>query len=201
MVPERALVDLAPADLIVLVADGGPNAGEAWRLIVERHVDTVWKVVRCFGLSKEASWDAYQSTWLRAIERLETLREPQRFDSWLKAIARNEALAVIRARSRLVPTDDDPEGLSDEPAPGERLLRDEQKVAVRAGFAALPQQCQDLLRLLTAEPRISYDEIERLLGMKHGSIGPTRGRCLDKLRRTAPMAAYLADIEPGGGSG
>ncbi len=79
----------------------------------------------------------------------------------------------------------------DAPPVGERLHRDELCRSVRQGFASLPQSCQDLLRLLAADPPVPYNEIERLLGMAHGSIGPTRRRCLEKLRNTAAMAAYL----------
>lgn len=173
----------------------GPDAEQAWGLLVERHVRLVWKVVRCYGLPEEASWEAYQSTWLRAIERLDTLRDPSSFSGWLATVARREALAVIRARSKAVPSDTLPEQVADDPPQGERLQRHEQRAAVRAGFASLPPACQDLLRLLTADPPVPYAEIETLLDMSHGSIGPTRRRCLDKLRSTPAMAALLADDE------
>lgn len=198
--PERALAMLAPGELIALVLGRAPEADEAWRLLVEQHVNLVWKVVRSFGMTNEASWDAFQGTWLRAIERLETLREPERFTGWLKTIARNEALAVIRARKKLVPTDELDETGDDGARIGEALLREEQARAVRAGFAALPVRCQQLLRLLCADPRVPYEEIERRLDMKHGSIGPTRRRCLEKLRSTPAMTEFL-DEEGDGSEG
>ncbi len=189
---ERELSALASADLVLIAAGGGIEAECAWRLLVERHARVVWKVVRCFGLPNEASWEAYQSTWLRAIERLSTLRDPASFGSWVGTIARHEALSVIRARKKVVPSVSPLEGIEDGgPPPGERLQRDELCRTVREGFACLPQGCQDLLRLLTADPPVAYSEIERLLAMSHGSIGPTRRRCLDKLRNTAAMVAYL----------
>ena len=193
--PERKLAALEVPELVGLAAGRGPDAEQAWALLVERHVQLVWKVVRCFGLPPEASWEAFQSTWLRAIERLDTLRDPERFPGWLASIARHEALGVIRARRKLVPSGDLPEPVANEPAPTEGVQRHELVAAVRAGFLALSQQCQDLLRLLTVDPPVAYQEIEQLLDMAHGSIGPTRRRCLDKLKATAPMAAYLADDE------
>lgn len=192
IVPERDLADLAPADLVTVAAGGGSLAADAWQLIVERHVQLVWKVVRCFGLPTEASEEAYQSTWLRAIERLDTLRDPASFPGWLASIARREALGVIRARSRIIPSGGLPEQMAEDPPPGERIQRDEVRSAVREGFTCLPQACQDLLRLLTTDPPVAYREVERLLDMAHGSIGPTRQRCLEKLRKTPTMAAYLA---------
>ncbi len=194
-VSQRDLAALAPADLVAVAVGRGRDAEQAWRLLVERHVHLVWKVVRCFGLPTEASWEAYQSTWLRAIERLDTLRDPTRFSGWLATIARHEALAIIRARNKTMPSATLPEEATDDPPVGERLQRDEQRTAVRAAFALLPPSCQDLLRLLTADPPVPYAEIETMLDMSHGSIGPTRRRCLDKLRSTPPMVALFGSDE------
>ena len=186
--------DLATLDagrLLLVARGGGADAPRAWGLLVERNARLVWKVVRCFRLPEEASWEAYQSTWLRAIERLDTVRDPESFPAWLATTARHEALAVIRARSRVVPTSSMFDRPADDPPLGERLIRDERCRAVQDGFTRLPQSCQDLLRLLTIDPPMPYKEIERLLDMRHGSIGPTRRRCLEKLRETPPMAAFL----------
>jgi len=192
-VTERELAALSLGDLVAVASGRGTEAEHAWKLLVERHVQVVWQVVRCFGLSKEASWEAFQSTWLRAIERLDTLRDPDSFPAWLASIARREALGVIRARNKLLPVGQMPDEASTEAPLGERLQREEVVTAVRAGFADLPRQCQDLLRLLTVDPPVPYREIERLLDMRHGSIGPTRARCLDKLRKTPAMAAFLSE--------
>lgn len=191
-VADQELGALESGELVILAAGRGADAHGAWAVLVERHAQTIWKVVRCFGLPREASWEAYQSTWLRAIERLDTLQDPASFASWVGTIARHEALTVIRARRKLEPSAAPFDALTDDgPAVGERLHRDELCRSVREGFACLPQSCQDLLRLLTADPPVAYNEIERLLGMAHGSIGPTRRRCLEKLRSTAALAAYL----------
>jgi len=193
-VSDGELAGLALGDLVAMAGKHGPDAEVAWRLIVDRHLNLVWKVVRCFGLSKEASEEAFQSTWLRAIERLGTLRDPECFPGWLSRIARNEALAVIRTRHRMVPSAHLPDQPADEPHPGDRMQRDELGAAVREGLACLPRACQDLLRLLAVDPPVPYREIEELLDMTHGSIGPTRRRCLNKLRETPPMVAFLAGM-------
>jgi RNA polymerase sigma factor (sigma-70 family) len=187
----RKLAALPLGDLVAVVLGGGSDAADAWGVLVEGHATLVWKVVRCFGLSKEASWDAYQSTWLRAVERLDTLRDPERFPGWLATIARREALGVIRTRNKLVPTADLTEPTADDPPPDDRPQRHELQQAVREGFARLPRECQDLLRLLSADPPVPYKEIEQLLDMPRGSIGPTRSRCLEKLRKTPPMVAFI----------
>ncbi len=191
--PTWELADLPPGDLVAVAAGRGPLADQAWKLLVERHVQLVWKVVRCFGLPKEASEEAYQSAWLRAIERLDTLRDPDRFPGWLASIARHEALGVIRARNKVVLSASLPEQMATDAPPGDRMQRNELCTAVREAYAQLPRQCQDLLRLLTVDPPVAYREIEDLLDMAHGSIGPTRRRCLEKLRKIPAMATYLAE--------
>jgi DNA-directed RNA polymerase specialized sigma24 family protein len=123
----------------------------------------------------------------------------------LAALAPDDLVAVAAGRGphaehawrllveRNVHLDHLPEQAADDPPPGERLQRDEQRTAVRQAFAGLPPACQDLLRLLTTDPPVPYAEIETLLDMAHGSIGPTRRRCLEKLRSTPPMVALLVD--------
>src|SRR3954451_12569629 len=77
----------AVADLVVAVRAGGPAASEAWDDLVNRHVRLVWKVLHGLGLSGDDRGDAFQSTWLRAVERLDSIREPDRFPGWLATIA------------------------------------------------------------------------------------------------------------------
>jgi len=189
-VPKRELAALATGELAAIAVEGGPDAGLAWRHLVEGHVQLVWSVVRRFGLPVEAAEEAYQSTWL--VERIGTLRDPACFSGWLRTIAGNEALAVIRARRKVIPSGSLPEQPTTDAPPGDRIQRDELCGAVRQGFATLPGRCQELLRLSSIDPPVPYREIERLLDMSHGSIGPTRKRCLDKLRKTPALAAFLA---------
>lgn len=186
------IAPLGTEDLVGIAVEGGPDAVHAWNQLVERHVRLVWKVVRSFGLPHEAAWEAYQGTWLRAVEQLDSLRERARFASWLTTIARREALAVIRTRGRTVPTASLADGMAPDSEPGDRLQRADVAEAVRKGLAYLSEPCRDLLRLLSADPPVPYDEIGRLLHLRHGSIGPTRRRCLEKLRATPPMVKLLS---------
>jgi RNA polymerase sigma factor (sigma-70 family) len=187
------LLEATSETLIEVARSDSPDAGKAWELLVQRHARVVWKVVRCFSLAEEAAWEAYQSTWLRAIEHLGRLQDTTRFPGWLATIARNETLAVIRVARRHVPSSDVPEAASEDPPVGHGVDRAEIRDAVRNGFRCLSPQCQALLRLISIEPALSYEEIERLLDVPHGSIGPTRRRCLDKLRMTAAVLALTND--------
>jgi RNA polymerase sigma factor (sigma-70 family) len=184
---------VAVAELVAAVRDGGPEAAAAWEQLVARHVRLVWKVVHGLGLSGDDRRDAFQSTWLRAVERLDSIRDPDRFPGWLAAIALNEGRAILRRQRRLVPTAE-PEVLERPEAPAPSVAeRDELQAALHDGFERLDPRCRRLLRLCTADPPVSYREMEDILEMPHGSLGPTRRRCLDKLRATPEVAAYLAE--------
>jgi DNA-directed RNA polymerase specialized sigma24 family protein len=88
--------------------------------------------------------------------------------------------------------DDDTLG-ADPTAPplDEGLLVEERCAAVRAAFAELAPQCRRLLALLVSDPPLPYVQIAEILGVPVGGLGPTRARCLEKLRRSEALAAFL----------
>ena len=129
--------------------------------------------------------DIVQTTWMRLIEHIDQIQQPDRIASWLAATARNECLRHVSARKRLVlvPEDAEFDGVDYYgPEVDEALLAAERAQVVREAIARLPAQWRQLLALLMADPPISYAEISNQLGLPVGSIGPTRGRCLAKLR-------------------
>jgi RNA polymerase sigma factor (sigma-70 family) len=163
----------------------------AWRELVDRLKGVAWKVLYGYDLSTEDRKDAFASTFFRVYERLGTIREPQKLPGWVATIARNEANTIARKRSRLVPMDELPLRGVVEADHSEDLIDDELRRAMLAAFRRLPADMQVLLRLLTADPPIGYEEVGRLLDLPHGSIGPTRQRCLQRLRNSPELAAYL----------
>ena len=80
-----------------------------------------------------------------------------------------------------------------EEEPERGLVDDELRVALQAALAELSTACQDLLRLLTIDPPLSYADIGEALGLPHGSIGPTRQRCLERLRAAPQLVPFLAE--------
>jgi len=178
----------------VVAARGGDP--QAWRKLVDGHSGLVWSVIRGFRLDEETSKDAFQTVWLRLAEHLDSIREPARLAGWLGQTTRNECVGLVRQRSRLILTveaDDQDRYVDDNanppfPPPGERLEREEHRVAVAAAFERLPERCQELLRLLVVDPPASYAEISDLLDLPVGSIGPTRARCLDTMRNAPEIS-------------
>lgn len=173
---------------------GGPTLDElvrsaalgdqaAWNELVGRFEALVWSTARAHRLSRADAADVAQTVWLRLVENLDRIREPERLPGWIATTARRESLRFLRLNGRELPSDDE---LEYEHAPDEppilALLTEERDTALWRSFAKLGARCQALLRLLVAEDEPSYEAIGAALDMPIGAIGPTRARCLEKLR-------------------
>jgi RNA polymerase sigma factor (sigma-70 family) len=176
-----------PVDVLVRAAGAGDEA--AWAAIVDRFSGLVWATARSHRLSPADAADVAQTTWLRLVEHLDRINDPERLGAWLATTARRESLRLIRLGGREMPTDED--RMFDSPS-GEsvdtRLLTEERDTALHRAFRTIGERCQALLRLLAAIEPPSYEEIGAALGMPIGAIGPTRARCLEKLRRSPELA-------------
>jgi RNA polymerase sigma factor (sigma-70 family) len=175
--------DEAPVVSLVGAAREGDQA--AWDEIVNRYNRLVASTATNCGLSASDVADVTQTTWLRLWESLASLRQPERVGAWLAVTARREAWRLRRTSRRLVLTGEE-ESFASEPAtppPDLDILNAERDSALWEALSELPKRCQDLLRLLLADPPLNYREITMALGMPLGSIGPTRARCLACLRR------------------
>lgn len=165
-----------------LVARALQSDQRAWDELVDRYNRLVWHVVLGFHQLNHASQaDAHQTTWLTLAEQLHRIRNPERIGSWLATTARRECLRLLKHRERETPLAAIDRAPDEEPL-DRHLLETERDSEVWAAFQQLGDRCQALLRLLVADPPLSYDEIAEVLEMKRGSIGPTRGRCLETLR-------------------
>lgn len=175
-----------------LVARARGGEQEAWDEIVERYAPLVWSVCQRHGLVWADADDVGAAVWLRLVERLDTIREPAALPGWLATTTRHECLRVIRAKNRELPVDDNDTLAGDaDPAADAWLLKQERLIALRIAFSDLPERCRRLLTLLFAEPVAPYDEISDSLEMPVGTIGPTRQRCLAKLRSNPALAAVV----------
>lgn len=170
------------ADLVLRAADGDKDA---WDRLVDQYGRLIWSITREFKLVESDAADVAQTTWMRLIEHIDRLEYPERVGSWLAATARNECLRSLAARKRFVLINGEValDGVAEHgPEVDEGLLASERAQVVRAAMTQLPTRWQRLMELLMADPPTSYAEISDKLGLPVGSIGPTRGRCLDRLR-------------------
>jgi RNA polymerase sigma factor (sigma-70 family) len=176
---------------LIRAAHDGDEA--AWGLIVDRFSGLVWATARAHRLSSADAADVVQTTWLRLVEHLDRIHNPDGLGAWLAATARHECLRLIRLRGRELATDQS--SLFDMPVDDAvqlRLITGERDRALQRALRTIGERCQALLRMLAAPDPPSYEEIGAALGMPIGAIGPTRSRCLDKLRRSPD----LAGLEP-----
>lgn len=184
--------------LTELVERAQRQDAEAWRQLVVRLERVVWKTVNIMTPDHHLRQDLFAATWLRLAENLGKIRDPERLPGWLAATATNEARSALRKQSRVILTGSDPNeaphaasNQTTDRTVDEELLKHEFQLAMRAAFGKLDVLCQQLLTLLIVQdPPMSYAEAELHLGRPHGSLGPTRGRCLEKLKRSPDLARF-----------
>jgi RNA polymerase sigma factor (sigma-70 family) len=181
--------DVGAPDVAALVRRAAEGDHQAWECLVDQFARLIWSITVEFKLAENDAADVVQTTWLRLLEHIDRIKYPDRVGSWLAATARNECLRSLAVRKRVVLGHDEAEldhaavaAAVSAPAIDERLLADERDQVVRDALSALPSRWQRLLEMLMADPPVPYTEISDQLGLPIGSIGPTRGRCLDRLR-------------------
>ena len=185
--------DRTTAQLLEAAREREPGAFEE---LVQRYERYVRSLVRGFRLSSADEGDAVQMTWLRLIENLDRIRDPERLGGWLATTARRECLQIARRAAREV--DGAEERLASRPderfpSPEGHVVQEAMTALLREYVAALPAKEQDLLWALTATEKPAYAELSARTGMPLGSIGPTRGRYLKRLRKVLEDAGLGAD--------
>jgi RNA polymerase sigma factor (sigma-70 family) len=171
---------------------------QAWDALVERYAPLVWSICRRYQLRNADAKDVSQNVWLLLVDQLGSLRDPAAIAGWLVTTTQRECGRAVRAvRSPLaaalapeIENIPDPESGTAE----QELLIAERHAALREAFSDLPPCCQQLIALLIEDPPVPYAQISARLGIPIGSIGPSRRRCLDRLRRH-PAIAALMDTE------
>ena len=171
---------------------------QAWDALVERYSPLIWSICRSYRLGDADAEDVGQSVWLQMVRQLERIHDPAALPGWLTTVTRRECLRVLHVTRKPLTVGymQDIDNLLDKEATtaAEELLAAERHAALREAFLDLPPSDQRLIALLIEDPPVPYAQISARLGIPVGSIGPTRSRCLDKLRRHPAIAAL---IDPG----
>jgi RNA polymerase sigma factor (sigma-70 family) len=185
--------DSPTADLVMRARKGD---SDAWDALVERFAPLIWSICRRYRLEHADAHDVGQYVWLQLVDQFEAVHDPAALAGWLATTTRRECFRVLRAARRQQDLGHvlDVETIPDEQtgmAEHEVLLA-ERHAAVREAFDRLPAPCRRLVAMLMEDPPVPYTEISARLGIPVGSIGPTRRRCLDKLRRDPAIAALMS---------
>jgi RNA polymerase sigma factor (sigma-70 family) len=180
---------------LVARARGGDR--QAWDALVERYAPLIWSICRKYRLGRADADDVGQNVWVRLVDQLSKLRDPAALPGWLATTTHRECWRVSRACYGSVAFELDTENIPDEQAEAadHELLAAERQAALREAFTDLPPAGQQLMALLIADPPLPYAEVSARLGIPVGSIGPTRSRYLDRMRRY-PAIAALINPEP-----
>lgn len=170
---------LEPDEVKRLVGEAAAGSQSAWNALVDNFSGLVWSVIRSYGVYGAEANDVFQTVWLRFVEHVHRVENPK---PWLATTARHECFRVTKKAARSTPMAEVPEveAVDDAEAVLDAIVEAGRRGAVADAFGQLPEGCQQLLRLLASD--LSYDEIAELIGRPKGAIGPTRARCLDRLR-------------------
>jgi RNA polymerase sigma factor (sigma-70 family) len=158
---------------------------QAWEVLLNRYERLVYSIPLNYGLSSTDAADIAQLTFAYLLESIDTLRDDSNLGGWLATVARRQSWRVVSARKREVASEtlEEMGGAVLWSSEADWIRRWEELEWIQSGLAHLQERCQQLLILLYFDPQeLSYEEIAERLGMKVGSIGPTRARCLERLR-------------------
>ncbi len=159
---------------------------EAWSLLIDKYKALIYSIPIKYGLPSHESADVFQSTCMELLTRLPALREPRALPKWLMQVAHHQCHRLKRQHQRLVSRDAEPDLPDPEtPAIAENLVQQTQEEQMlREAMASLTPQCRRLVELLFFEtPPRPYTEVAAELGLALGSIGFTRQKCIERLRR------------------
>jgi RNA polymerase sigma factor (sigma-70 family) len=182
-------------DLMELVVGCRAGDNAAWAALVQRFQRLVYAVVCRMGLDEHDAADVFQTVFERLQKHLPTLRDPTRLRAWVVTTAKREGLLQRQRARRMVSMTvadgEDGEGTSEWDVPDEALVPEQQLShlqqldRLRQAIEQLEPRSRKMIELLFSDEdqRLPYEDIARQLGMPVGSLGPTRQRCLDRLRR------------------
>ena len=177
---------LEPASVVALVQRAREADPDAWKELVSRFGGMIAATGRRYRLTAADVAELQQTTWLRLVENLHRIEQPERVGGWLATTARRESLQLLKRASKYGTGGDQMiENMPDRhlPEPDARPIAEERGTVLNAAWERLNPRCQRLLSLLINDDPLSYKNVSKLLEMPVGSIGPTRARCLEHLRR------------------
>ena len=180
-------------DLPALAEAALAGDAKAWNRLVEVLSPTAWGMITAHGMSPDEREDIYQHVFLKLTASLPTIREPQALPRWIMRVAEHECFAEIRRKHRTDPLTDAEARPDLNDGPEDLVLGFDEATQLGMALRRLDERCRHLLALWAN--RVSMKDIAPTMDMALGSIGPTLGRCKEKLARTKEMRALLDQEE------
>lgn len=188
--PTTKFVESDDGKIIEACLQGNPSA---WEALIVRYQRLIYSIPLKSRLSQDDAADIFQSVCLKLYEKLETLRDHEKLSAWIITTTTRESWRLLARQKREVSVDEtdaedttEPLDLlaSEAPLADEQRILLEQQQAIRQAVSSLPERCRSLLTMLFyKKDELSYTEIARQMDMPVASIGPTRARCLEKLKK------------------
>lgn len=156
---------------------------QAWIALLERYNRLIYTIPLRFGFSKSLADEIHQETCLIMLEKMDTLRDRQQLSSWIMTVTRRACIKRWRSK-RTEEVELSETAYIDDSSLEETITNLEEKFLIQESFAKLSDRCQYLVQaLFLSDPPLTYEEIAEHLEISLGSVGPTRARCLEKLKR------------------
>ena len=170
----------------------------AWDTLVDRYAALIYSIPLKYGFRDADAADVFQSVCVTLLEKLETIREPRGLAAWIITTTSRQCLALLhrqtRERNRTADSQftAEIEVAAPDQLPEDELLALERQYLVRVAVNQLPPKCRGLIEALFSDAyeQTSYQQLADRLGVPMNSLGPTRARCLSRLRRLLTAAGY-----------
>ena len=194
--PRREEADLSTDEQLLAACLRGEQA--AWDTLVDRYAALIYSIPLKYGFGEADAADVFQSVCVTLLEKLGTVREPRGLPAWIITTTSRQCLALVRhqARERSRSVDGQvtsaTEAADPDLLPEDEMLALERQYLVRTAVAQLPPKCRGLVEALFSDmlDQTSYQQLADRFGVPVNSLGPTRARCLNRLRRLLMAAGY-----------
>jgi RNA polymerase sigma factor (sigma-70 family) len=170
----------------------------AWDILLDRYAALIYSIPLKYGFREADAADVFQSVCVILLEKLGTIREPRGLVAWIITTTSRQCLALVHRQTRernrtadhQVPAEIEP--AAPDQLPEDEILALERQYVVRAAINQLPPRCRGLIEGLfsDAPEHTSYQQLADRLGVPMNSLGPTRARCLSRLRHLLTAAGY-----------
>lgn len=187
---------IAARELQSLVDAAIGDDQRAWERLVGEFTPMIRGIARRHRLGAFDQDEVVQRTFLALVRHIGRLRDPLSIPGWIATTARRASVAVIGEGAREIPTAEVVPDDSLQADHAESLLQAERREAVRSAAARMPARQRAFVSALSMEPALSQRQVSERLGMPVGSIGPTRQRCLERMRRDPGVSLLLREHMP-----